>query len=89
MSYDHRYVQLGLGTRLCMYVADNSIDADASRDPLLNIGSHFVSPNKLGTDRNKRAKRRESIRSNPSVYRLKMTMIAAMHLKQSLLLRRL
>ena len=40
-------------------------NADASRDPQLNIGRHFASPKKQG-DSNKRAKRRESI-SNSSL----------------------
>ena len=40
-------------------------DADSSQDPQLNIGRHFASPKKQG-DRNKRAKRRESI-SNSTI----------------------
>ena len=68
-------------------------DADASRDPQLNIvfGRHFASPKKQGTDRNKRAKRRESIRSNSSLSfnSVQDSCDAVMHLKQSLLLRHL
>ena len=64
------------------------VDADASRDPQLNIGRHFASPKKQATDRNRRANRRESIRSN-SRLSLTASKMAAIHLKQSLLLRHL